>query len=479
MGISSQGFEPLQRALKKIFPDFNGIRMLELGNQSFTDECLLKYRDVIRGKIAKDYFSRLGFNHISIDITGLDGSVALDLNKVISDKNFIRQFDVVTNFGTSEHVDNQYNCFLNIHNFCKENGFFIHEVPEAGYWPGHSHYYYSRDFFRILAKESGYEIIELIPVDIPPNGNEIFCLMKKNGHQPFIDKDRFESILHYSDRPTIVDEYWKPYLKTPLMERLKEFIKRCGRRIIRKNIQKQRPDSIAVIFIGTGRYIEYFPSFYKTNIKFFLPHTKKTFFVLTDRVDYSYPGKKEDIVPVLIESSRWPLPTLFRFKYINRISGQLKGFSHIIFVDADMEAASSITEEEFFCHNRPLFGVQHPCHINRIGTFESNSGSLACVSAGSDLSTYWQGCFWGGQTEEVLKMSKELERRIDDDLSRGIIAVWHDESHLNKYFIENKNKVYTYHAGYAYPVVLSGKLSCRKKFIHLLKDHDKMRQSSR
>ena len=57
--------------------------------------------------------------------------------------------------------------------------------------------------------------------------------------------------------------------------------------------------------------------------------------------------------------------------------------------------------------------------------------------------------FLGVKSKEVIEMVDELQDRIDDDLKRNVIAVWHDESHLNKYFIENSSKVHTYE--FAYP----------------------------
>ena len=43
---------------------------------------------------------------------------------------------------------------------------------------------------------------------------------------------------------------------------------------------------------------------------------------------------------------------------------------------------------------------------------------------------------FGGKTIDFLKMSDLLEKNIDIDEKNNYIAIWHDESHLNKYINE-------------------------------------------
>ena len=62
---------------------------------------------------------------------------------------------------------------------------------------------------------------------------------------------------------------------------------------------------------------------------------------------------------------------------------------------------------------------------------------------------YVMGGFNGGKTETFLKMSEELSKNINEDLKNNIIAVWHDESHLNKYIIDKNIKILD--PSYGYP----------------------------
>ena len=64
--------------------------------------------------------------------------------------------------------------------------------------------------------------------------------------------------------------------------------------------------------------------------------------------------------------------------------------------------------------------------------FERDPKSLACISDPAHR-VYYCGGFNGGETQAFLEMSARLRDAIDTDLTNGVIAVWHDESHLNRY----------------------------------------------
>jgi histo-blood group ABO system transferase len=103
-----------------------------------------------------------------------------------------------------------------------------------------------------------------------------------------------------------------------------------------------------------------------------------------------------------------------------------------------MSFVSPIKEEILF----DLIAVQHPGHVNKpkhLFTYERNMKSTAGMKY-EDGDFYYAGGFNGGKAEEFLKLSKELDKNIDKDKEEHIIAKWHDESHLNKYFWLNKPK---------------------------------------
>ena len=241
-----------------------------------------------------------------------------------------------------------------------------------------------------------------------------------------------------------------------------------------KNRQVQYPSKIAIIFICAKKYINFLPKFHITTKKYFLPKTPKDFFVFTDQLDYPYLSGKKDIKIIPIKFEKWPFITLKKFKLINKIKKKLMGYSHIIFFDGDMYINSLISEEEFFSHNKPLFGVQHPNFVRKPGIFERNPLSTAAITNKDDLSIYWQGCFFGGKRDYFLKLSEELEKRIDKDLENNFVGNWNDEPHIIKYFIENKNLVYTFNPSYSYPEKMPIQKPFKKKIIHAHKISKKM-----
>ncbi len=110
-----------------------------------------------------------------------------------------------------------------------------------------------------------------------------------------------------------------------------------------------------------------------------------------------------------------------------------------------------------------------------MGSFETNSNSTANILDGYyDLKEYRQGCLWGGKSKQFIDMVVELDRRVDVDLENEVVAVWHDESHMNKYFVENNQSVLTLHPGFATPQqgYDNIKANFETKFVHLHKDLD-------
>lgn len=234
--------------------------------------------------------------------------------------------------------------------------------------------------------------------------------------------------------------------------------------------------NLSVIFIGTGKYLNFLPTWYESCEKYLVPNIKKQYYVFTDG-ELSDPS--ENIIPYYQEHLIWPYITLLRFETILRASDYLSKSDLVLFLDADMLLVDEVTEQDIFT-DKKYIGVHHPCHYLKMpphnihpGAFETNSDSLACITDKDDSSIYFQGCLWGGKVPHVIDMMQELQRRTKDDLSRDVIATWHDESHLNKFYSERVNDVHILGPSFAYPEVFAGYCEFDPKIVHLAKDNSK------
>jgi hypothetical protein len=97
----------------------------------------------------------------SIDVCpGLKNTEILDLNFDVLPDHMRGSFDVLFNFGTTEHIFNQWNCFEVMHDALKVGGVAYHQLPASGYLD-HGYYCYTPLFFRELAEANGYTIEEM------------------------------------------------------------------------------------------------------------------------------------------------------------------------------------------------------------------------------------------------------------------------------------------------------------------------------
>lgn len=219
----------------------------------------------------------------------------------------------------------------------------------------------------------------------------------------------------------------------------------------------------AIIFIGTGKYISFFEEWKKHIDQYFLPEVDKKVFVFSDS---EVTG--DDIVFTKVDNYGWPWATLYRFKMMLKVKEKLSKFDYVFYVDSDLHPRSKILAQELITQ-RPLVGVHHPGNfVNKEWyTWEDNEKSTAFVSGLlSDYgprAVYFQGCLWGGSSKEVIELCETIDRSIDKDLELELVAKWHDESHLNKYFLTNIEDVHILPFNYAFPE--------QKEYEHLRKDH--------
>ncbi|RJQ68727.1 MAG: class I SAM-dependent methyltransferase [Desulfobacteraceae bacterium] len=119
------------------------------------------------------FYKRKGIDYTSIDLNGLDGALALDLNEHVD----LPARELVANIGTSEHVRDQKILFQNIHNLSSSR--MVHWVPLALKHPEHGYWGYDEDFFTELAKLNNYIVEKLYIEKSFKSWHLVCCAFKK------------------------------------------------------------------------------------------------------------------------------------------------------------------------------------------------------------------------------------------------------------------------------------------------------------
>ena len=109
---------------------------------------------------AGPFYRSLGFDYSCIDIDNDPGSIALDLNCDAVPDSLAAKFNLITNFGTTEHVVNQLNAFKIIHDLAAPGAIMLHELPAFGQ-TNHGFFGYQPKFFDRLARSNGYAVLIL------------------------------------------------------------------------------------------------------------------------------------------------------------------------------------------------------------------------------------------------------------------------------------------------------------------------------
>ena len=227
--------------------------------------------------------------------------------------------------------------------------------------------------------------------------------------------------------------------------------------------------------IATGKYIDYFNELYEDLVECLKFIDEIEVILLTDHNflqrdtldDRSIRIKKFDV-----SYPDWVSATLLRYQAISEHASSITSDT-VFWIDADMRmvniekfckevtAVTSLTfaKHPGFLFNLKDFATQIIKNLSTLvlskpsifldnqffrGTWEEKMNSQASVPP-RQRKVYVHGAFFGGPVKEFMEMCQTLANCVESDLNMNYVAIWHDESHLNRYSSDmgRKNKYFS------------------------------------
>lgn len=177
MGIGPQAIPILRDVCAKLKKPFS---VCELGDQLYRSylgakklPCEPMYREWGCGR------------YVSIDGNG-KGTILHDLNLPVEGVIPGPPFDLVTDFGTREHVFDQAQVWRNLHDLCGPNGYIVFETPHNGYLD-HGMWNIQPNTIYALAKANGYAVDLLNFVDMERGRLIVGVLRRVAEWKPFVN----------------------------------------------------------------------------------------------------------------------------------------------------------------------------------------------------------------------------------------------------------------------------------------------------
>jgi hypothetical protein len=176
MGITKECFVHYATLIKNSLVNFDNCSIVELGSQTvhFDDKNFLNewsHSCGISNNFVKymhaditgyEMHTMLGQKYHCIDLDDLNGRVKpflCDLDTTTCPKDLLSSANIVTNYGTTEHLFNQVNAFKIMHDIAKPWAAMIHVVPMTRF--NHGLVNYNPIFFTSLANANHYKVVSI------------------------------------------------------------------------------------------------------------------------------------------------------------------------------------------------------------------------------------------------------------------------------------------------------------------------------
>ena len=189
---------------------------------------------------------------------------------------------------------------------------------------------------------------------------------------------------------------------------------------------------ICILNIATNKYIQFVEKLLNSVEENFLNGHEISALVFTN---HEVEEISENVKISQIDHEPWPIPTLKRYHYFVKEKEYISQFDYCFYMDVDMRIEDKVGDEvlgDLVATQHPGFWFKTPNQFS----YERRPQSTAYVSYGEGK-MYYAGGFNGGKPEHFLKMSQTIVENVEKDFGNNMIALWHDESHMNRYLIDN------------------------------------------
>ena len=215
---------------------------------------------------------------------------------------------------------------------------------------------------------------------------------------------------------------------------------------------KKEPKNVAILVTGTGKYAQLAMELVDSGRQYFCRGNNKeclavTYIVFTDvpkeqLILSAGPEFTKDHHVVFIHQQRrgWPDDSMKRFHSYLKQKETLEMFDFIISMDADLRFIDHVELSELYSD---LTAILHPGYTvtNRWDLpFERKEPRSKAFVPAMASCRYFTAAIWAGEREHFIRALRTLVWQLDSDaelLGVNFTAAWHDESHLNRYFVDN------------------------------------------
>ena len=195
--------------------------------------------------------------------------------------------------------------------------------------------------------------------------------------------------------------------------------------------------SVGLMLIATGKYHHFIQGLIASADNYFLnePKCAVTYYIFTDK--HQEIRSRRPVVQLPIDHRPFPFASMDRFRHFTNYADSLISQNYLYYVDVDCQFVDYVSREIL----GNLVGVRHCGFINREGPYEPNPLSNFYVENLKKYKWYFGGGFSGGRTGSYLELSKWCADTIDKDIDSGIVPIWHDETAINRYFLDHEPDV--------------------------------------